>query len=590
MIVASALSILDIAALMILALSMSAILTGSDINIPLTGLSFGPDKYIYVVGTISAVILLKSVLSLVQQWFATRKFAIFELSLGQNLFKAYLQAPWVDRLSRSSSELVRMADVGIAAINAGLILPLMGLAPLIVSAITIVIFLFVTDPLTAAITLLYFGLIALLTNLVLSKKTVEAGKVNRSYSYKVAGLMTDMVGALKEVTLRNKLDEVSEVVQANRFHATRARANIQFLGAAPRFIMDVALIGGILVISGVGYAMTGEISSILNSLVLFTVSATRLIPALTGFQGTLNVLNANASQIRAILRDLEKSDEYIANKEIIGQEKIASAPRLLSINNISFRYPTGESDAVTDFSLDIPMGSSVGIVGESGSGKSTLVDIILGLLEPQKGEILVNEQALNKVLADWRSLVGYVPQEVSLFDGTIEQNVALTWSGEIDREKVIDCLKKAQLWDTVQARPGGLQANVGERGIGLSGGQRQRMGIARALYGDPVVLILDEATSALDTKTESEVAKAVNALRGDVTIISIAHRLSTVKNVDMLIYMENSRKIAQGTFEEVVQQVPAFATQAFLAGLIPSIPAVTNEIALNNAAKEANND
>ena len=159
---------------------------------------------------------------------------------------------------------------------------------------------------------------------------------------------------------------------------------------------------------------------------------------------------------------------------------------------------------------------------------------------------------------------------MSLFDGSIEQNVALTWKGKIDREKVISCLKKAQMWDTVQARPGGLASTVGERGIGLSGGQRQRLGIARALYSDPIILILDEATSALDTETEAEVSKAIQNLRGEVTMISIAHRLSTIKDSDVLFFMEDGEIKAKGTFSEVVAATPAFAHQAQLAGLLPS--------------------
>lgn len=219
------------------------------------------------------------------------------------------------------------------------------------------------------------------------------------------------------------------------------------------------------------------------------------------------------------------------------------------------------------------MGTSIGVVGESGSGKSTLVDILLGLLIPQEGTIRIDDQNLEDVMAAWRGHVGYVPQDVSLFDGTIAQNVALSWMGDIDEAKVIDCLKRAQLWEVIQARPGGLNAKVGERGMAFSGGQRQRLGIARALYSDPYILILDEATSALDTKTESEVAKAINSLRGEVTLIAIAHRLSTVKDSDELLYMEDGLVIARGTFEEVVASVPNFREQAQLAGLIAQLKA-----------------
>ena len=214
-----------------------------------------------------------------------------------------------------------------------------------------------------------------------------------------------------------------------------------------------------------------------------------------------------------MLRDIEDAERLTALRESVGTKDLEGEPRRLEIQGVSFTYPNRETPAVRNISINIDMGMSVAFVGESGSGKSTLVDVILGLLEPQEGRILVDGEPLKDVLAAWRHQIGYVPQDVSLFDGTIEQNVALTWKGEIDREKVIDCLKKARMWEATQQRPGGLHATIGERGIGLSGGQRQRLGIARALYAEPQILILDEATSALDTETESQVAEAIQGLR-----------------------------------------------------------------------------
>lgn len=558
---------MDVTALMLLAFSMTAILAGSPIVIPWVG-TFGQDQYLWVILVISAIILAKSAASVVQQWFATRKFAAFEMEVGKRLFTAYLEAPWIDRLSRSTSQLVRMADVGIAAINAGLILPLLNLPSLVMTSVFIIIVLIVAQPVTAVATLVYLGLITILLYVVLSRRTVEAGRVNRNYSFKVAGLMTDMVGALKEVTLRDKVSEVAEVVQKNRFHATRARANIQFLSAVPKFVMDTALIGGFLVIGFIQFFISHDFNDVINAVVLFAVSGMRIIPSITGFQAVMNTLNANEAQVAAVLNDIKAAEQYVADKEILGKEPIKDSPSELILDDVVFTYPNSERPAINHVSMRIPMGSTVALVGESGSGKSTLVDMILGLLEPESGIISLDEQPLVDVLAAWRAQVGYVPQEVSLFDGTIEQNVALTWKGDIDHEKVIECLKKAQMWETVQARPGGVNATVGERGIALSGGQRQRLGIARALYSDPLVLILDEATSALDTETEAEVTRAIHQLRGELTMISIAHRLSTVKDSDILFFMEDGQIRAQGTFSEVVSAAPAFAHQAELSGLI----------------------
>ena len=213
------------------------------------------------------------------------------------------------------------------------------------------------------------------------------------------------------------------------------------------------------------------------------------------------------------------------------------------------------------------MGTTVGIAGVSGAGKSTLVDLLLGLLTPTKGSIRIDGLPLEDVLKAWRTHVGYVPQEVTLFDGTIAQNIALTWGDDMDLARVEDAARRAQLWNVITERADGLQTRVGERGMTLSGGQRQRLGIARALYSDPLILVLDEATSALDTKTEADVAAAIRDLRGDVTIIAVAHRLSTIRDSDQILFMQDGTVAANGTFDEVVQRSPAFAHQARLAGL-----------------------
>ncbi|MGO1267308.1 MAG: ATP-binding cassette domain-containing protein, partial [Microbacterium gubbeenense] len=203
----------------------------------------------------------------------------------------------------------------------------------------------------------------------------------------------------------------------------------------------------------------------------------------------------------------------------------------------------------------------------SGAGKSTMVDLILGLLTPTGGSIRVDETDLTSVLGTWRSRVGFVPQDVALFDGTIGQNIALTWNEEYDRSAVSRAVQRAQLATVVAAREGGLDAKVGERGLALSGGQRQRLGIARALYTDPVVLVMDEATSALDTNTEDAVTSAIGQLRGSVTVITVAHRLATVRNADLVCFFKDGKLAARGTFEEVVAAAPDFAQQARLAGL-----------------------
>jgi ABC-type multidrug transport system fused ATPase/permease subunit len=293
----------------------------------------------------------------------------------------------------------------------------------------------------------------------------------------------------------------------------------------------------------------------------------RLVPSLTSFQSIVSQTTANIPQVAAVIRDIHSAQDYLAHAEQVGHEPLRGEPRELLLENVTFTYAGRAAPAVHDLSLTVPFGTTLGLAGSSGAGKTTLVDIVLGLLVPQQGRVRVDDQEVTDVLADWRSRVGYVPQDVSLFDGTVAQNVALTWGQEIDLERVEQSLRRAQLWDVVADREGGMQARIGDRGMALSGGQRQRLGIARALYSDPLVLVLDEATSALDTKTESDVSQAIRSLRGEVTVVVVAHRLSTIRDADQVCFMRGGTIVARGRFEDVVAAEPEFARQAALAGL-----------------------
>lgn len=566
------LTVLDIVAIMLLALSLAPMIARSPINLPVIG-EIGADSYVWLIALVASLILVKSVLALLQQWFATRRFASFELEIGRQLFDAYIKAPWTYRLGRNTAQIVRIADVGIANAVSGFLLPIVQLPSMIVSFVLILGIIVVAQPVTALITVVYLGLIMALLYWVVSGRSVTAGRVARDYSFKVATLMTEMMQALKEITLRNKAGEVADIVQYNRVFSTRARANLNFLGAVPGFVLNAALVGGFVLVGAVGYIGGGGgekgMQEALAAVALFAVAGFRLVPSLTGFQSIVTRTTANVPHVEAVIFDLQVSEKYLEVAEKLGQQPIEGTPTKLTLSGVAFGYPKHEdTPAVHDIDLEIPIGSSLALVGSSGAGKSTLVDVLLGLLVPQRGTIKLDDQDLNDVLAAWRERVGYVPQDVSLFDGTVAQNVALAWDDDdIDFEKVRMSLERAQLWETIEQRAGGMRGRIGERGMSLSGGQRQRLGIARALYSDPLVLVLDEATSALDTKTESKVTEAIRGLKGEVTIVSVAHRLSTIRDSDLVCFMQDGTIADRGTFEELVARVPNFAEQAQLAGL-----------------------
>lgn len=562
----SLLASLDIVALGLIASLITPIASGGDPHLPLVG-EVSQSQLPWLILLICVLFVTKSLLAIFLHWRATRRFAKYELEVGNKLFKSYTHSNWESRSQLSTAEITRIVDSSMANTNLGFILALSQLPNNLVTFLAMFVVLIFAEPMSALVAVVYLGLVSLLMLLVITKRAKQAGRVNREYAYKVATIMTEMVDALKEVTLRNKLNEVGEVVSGYRRVATRARANMSFLGIVPRYSLDAALIGGFLIIGGISF-LFGGLSAALVSVAMFAATGFRMIPAMNNVQASFTNASANIVYARDIIRELKRAETDQAIQTIDRVEKeYPTSPKVLRLENLSYRYPGTDHDVLKNINLEIPFGSRVGIVGPSGAGKSTLVDIILGLSTPTAGQVVVDGTPIDQILKQWRSQVGYVPQRVTLFNASIAQNVALTWTDDYEEHRVVDALERAQLSELIVDRAGGLNERVGERGVSISGGQQQRLGIARALYSNPEVLVFDEATSALDTGTESRVTQAMDNLAGQVTFITIAHRLSTIKEYDMVCYFDHGELLGAGSFEELQKQVPDFAIQAGLAGL-----------------------
>lgn len=566
----SALALLDVAAIGLLAVVLAPLLTGSSATLPVLGTLSEPAEFRTVLLVVGALIIAKSVLAIALQRWATIRFARFEQVLGAQLLAGTFRAPWTERLSRNATDIVRSTDVGVGATVSGVLIPFCQLAGEVVTFVAVLGVLLVAEPLLASATVLYFTAVAALLYLWVLRRAVKAGQDNRTYSARAVRLMSEMVHALKEITLRGRSQELADLVLSVRARSSRARADQTFLGAIPRYVLEAALIGGLGLGAAIGYLTTPDdgVAGALAAVALFGVAGFRIVPSLTRFQTILAQTGANQPFADQVLAEIDRNRRYTDPPPDPG-EPLAPSSRTLRLDGVTFSYPGAATPAVDGVSLALPFGQTLALVGASGSGKSTLVDLVLGLLEPQHGEIRIGDQPLSRVLTDWRSRVGYVPQEVALFDASIAHNVALAWSEDsIDEDRVRRALARAQLLDVVEARPEGIHAPVGDRGLALSGGQRQRLGVARALYTDPLVLVMDEATSALDTSTEAAVTAAIAELQGEVSVIVVAHRLATIRYSEQVCFLRDGHLMASGTFAEVVAAVPDFAEQAALAGLL----------------------
>ncbi|MGP9682713.1 ABC transporter ATP-binding protein [Brachybacterium sp. AOP3-A1-3] len=572
-VVMSLLALLDVVALGAIAIVIPG-LTSPDqsVTIPLVGWELRSfEEMMWLVGVFVVLIIVKSFLNLLTIRIATQRFAQHEVSIGQTLFRTYMSASWVDRTSKSTQEIIRMVDSGVAAVVANVLMPSMTVVAEFATITVIGVGLLLLDWQTALATFAYLGLIALILSRVISPLAVSNGAANRDNSIAVVRLLGEVLAALKELTLKGNEKQVTDIVADRRSAAARTRAFAQYYNQMPRFVLDAGLVGGFVVVGGAGYLAglpDNGAASAMTSVALFAVAGFRLVPSLTRFQATQNRILTNAAFADYIIDDIEFARTSVERQDAPDTATLDSGLHDIVFDDVTFTYPSREEPAIRGVSLRIPAGSAVAFVGTSGAGKSTLVDLLLGLLTPSSGRILVDGTDITTVLRQWRSTVGYVPQEVALFDVTVGENVALTWDPtDVDEERVSAALSRAQMLGVIADRPGGTQGRLGERGMTLSGGQRQRMGIARGLYAEPSVLVLDEATSALDTKTEAAVTAAIRTLGGDVTTITVAHRLATIQHCDIVYYMSEGEVAASGTFDEVVAAVPAFAEQAALAGL-----------------------
>lgn len=396
------------------------------------------------------------------------------------------------------------------------------------------------------------------------------GKQVRISKESIIKIINHAFGGIKETKVIGCEEFFEKQVKEQAIKLEHAHSNFAAFKMLPRFAMEAVMVSVVLGIVSVSLLLSsGGIENLTSVLGIYALASIRMLPAISNSITGVNQLRNTSYtvyQIYSELRGLEEAKtngrsrsitQSPLNLSLTPTASLTSMPfeQKIELHDLIYRYPGASEDALQGISLAVEKGESIAFIGKSGAGKTTLIDIILGLLEPQSGDLTVDDCSIYKNMQGWQNLVGYIPQSIFLMDETLERNIAFGVPDHlIDAKRLQQAIAAAQLQEVVERLPEGIYTRVGERGVLLSGGQRQRVGIARALYHEREILVLDEATAALDNETERLVTEAIKALSGNKTVITIAHRLSTIRHCDRVYLLEHGKVAKVGTYDEVVHE------------------------------------
>ena len=489
----------------------------------------------------------------------------FQGSLSSRLLHVYLNAPYTFHLKRNTATLIQVVTKDTGIFCNGVLMTLLTSVSNIFVTISLMILLVATSPM-AVILIGLFVLVGYASTQMLKQRLWRWGKDASDSSTEIIRIINHSLGGFKETRIIGceSYFEQQLHVQANKMASSTSKS-LTF-SAFPRYLIEALVMTFLIVFTLIFLSIHQDNSQLITSVLgVFALASFRLMPAVGNILATINGVRYNSYIVDKLYLDLKEQETLISE---ISSERYLSSNKIeqlcdnrsmmpfsneILLNKISYSYPNIEDTALTEISLTIKRGQSIGLIGRSGAGKTTLVDVILGLLTPQFGDIQVDGKSIYQDLRSWQNLIGYVPQSIFLTDDTLERNIAFGVPDIlIDIDKLQRAIESVQLVELVEQLPEGIKTVLGERGVRLSGGQRQRVGIARALYHEREILVLDEATAALDNETESLVSDAIQALGGNKTLIIIAHRLSTIQHCDVIYKMEQGRLLQSGTYEDVV--------------------------------------
>ena len=484
------------------------------------------------------------------------------VNLARQLLAGYLSAPYALNLQRNSAELIRVTTRSVEDFTSGFMVNLLIVLGELLVLVALTSLLMVVEPLATLGALVVIAIPTALVYRSMQHRLGASGRIAEESFALMLQWAEQAISSAKEITITGRR---SFFINQHSYHVQRftdSLRSLTFLSAVPRFVIDTLAVSAVVAIAAILLRRGQDLQSILLLLGMFTLAAIRLIPSTSRMSSSLAQLRYRYASTEVVYQELlalqQRPSEALPGS---AEEQVSPIPfrRALVIEHVSYRYPAAPQPAIEDVSLEIPRGHWVALIGPTGTGKTTLADLILGLLAPTSGTIQVDGRDLHDNLAGWQRNIGYVPQTVYLTDDSVRRNVAFgVPEEEIDDERVWQALRAAQVERLVRSLPGGLNAMVGQQGDRLSGGECQRLGIARALYRDPEVLVIDEGTANLDPATEAAVVEAIGGLRGKKTIIVITHRLAFVRNCDCIYMLAQGRLRNSGRYSDLLSREPAF--------------------------------
>ena len=468
-----------------------------------------------------------------------------QIEFTKEMMANYLCKSYMFHLNHNSAILMRNVGSLGSNIFSGILIPTFTLLTEIITAATIWAMLVLVDPFTAIVVAGIMGVMMYVIIKSFRKKISKQANIQNNYSAICYKHLIQGLGAIKETRVMRKEAYFLDAYSNSYESYSDASRRFLFINQIPRMIIETLVVSGLLLMIIAKLLMGNNPMDIVPLLGVLALAAFRLMPSANRIVNVYNGIKFQQPLFDELFDELmEIRDRHVNNREsyYLTQQPKLPFGNVIEVENLHYQYPEGQDEVLQGVSFKIKNGDFAGIVGPSGAGKTTFVDILLGLLEPTGGQIKVDGVDIYANIRSWQANLAYVPQSIYLVDGSIKENIALGEPlDQIDDEKIRRSLEMAELWDFTQELPEGIETTVGERGVKLSGGQRQRIGIARALYQQPEVLILDEATSALDNDTEKSITDTILKFKGQITIIAIAHRLSTLEECDYKIEFDSGK-------------------------------------------------